>query len=273
MSGKARIERNFRRARVTPGRRPRRVNRRAMWRAVRWTGALLLVIYAGYRGTSLVLHASMLDVRRITVQGNVRLSSGEVRAIVDGLRGTNIVSADLDAYRARLLESPWVAGAALRRVLPSTVEIFVAERRPIGLCRLRGDLYLIDSEGTVIDEFGPQYAEFDLPVIDGLATSPEAGEPAIDAQRAALAARLLEAVAPRRDLARRISQIDVRDPHDAVVLLQKDPALLHLGEDHFAERLQSYVELAPSLRERVPDIDYVDLRFGERVYVRPVARR
>ena len=50
-------------------------------------------------------------------------------------------------------------------------------------------------------------------------------------------------------------------------------SLLHLGEDHFVERLQSYVELAPALRERVPDIDYVDLRFGERVYVRPVATR
>ncbi|HET7619608.1 MAG TPA: FtsQ-type POTRA domain-containing protein [Vicinamibacterales bacterium] len=270
---KVRVERNFRRARVTPGRRARRFNRRATFRAARWVVAVLLVVYAGYRATALVAQASMLDVRRITVHGNVRLSSGEVRAIVDGLRGTNIMTADLDAYRTRLLESPWVAGAALRRVLPSTVEIFVAERRPIGLCRLRDDLYLIDRDGTVIDEFGPQYAEFDLPIIDGLGTPVEAGQPAIDPARAALAARVLDAVAPRRDLARRISQIDVRNPHDAVVLLAKDPALLHLGEDHFVERLQSYVELAPALRERVPDIDYVDLRFGERVYVRPVATR
>ena len=67
----------------------------------------------------------------------------------------------------------------------------------------------------------------------------------------------------------RLSQIDVADLHDAVVLLEGDPALLHLGDDQFVERLQSYLELAPALRERVPDIDYVDLRFDERVYVRP----
>ena len=48
------------------------------------------------------------------------------------------------------------------------------------------------------------------------------------------------------------------------MLLEGDPALLHLGEDRFLERLQSYVDLAPALRERVPDIDYVDLRFDER---------
>ncbi len=56
---------------------------------------------------------------------------------------------------------------------------------------------------------------------------------------------------------------------DAVVVLKDDTALVHVGDEQFAERLQSYVELAPALRERVPEIDYVDLRFDERVYVRP----
>ena len=70
---------------------------------------------------------------------------------------------------------------------------------------------------------------------------------------------MIEALSARKDIAQRISQIDVRDAHDAVVLLQDDPALLHLGEDKFLERVQSYVDLAPALRQSVPDIDYVDL--------------
>ena len=69
-----------------------------------------------------------------------------------------------------------------------------------------------------------------------------------------------------------MSQIDVTDAHDAVVLLDNDPALLHVGEDHFRERLQSYLEIAEALRERMPDIDYVDLRFEQRVYVKPRGR-
>ena len=48
-----------------------------------------------------------------------------------------------------------------------------------------------------------------------------------------------------------------------------DTTLIRLGNERFVERLQSYYELAPALRERVPDIDYVDLRFDERVYVGP----
>ena len=72
------------------------------------------------------------------------------------------------------------------------------------------------------------------------------------------------------ELAKRVSQIDVADLHDAVVILDGDPALLRLGDDDFVARLQQYVDLAPALRERLAAIDYVDLRFDERLYVRPV---
>ena len=137
MSVKARTERSFRRAKVRPGKRkPTAVTRRLAWRALRWVLAVALIGYGGYRVTNLVLHASALQVRRISVHGNVRLSSGEVRSIIDGLRGTSILTADLPRYRQRLMESPWIADVALRRLLPSTVEVFVSERQPMGLCRL-----------------------------------------------------------------------------------------------------------------------------------------
>ena len=45
--------------------------------------------------------------------------------------------------------------------------------------------------------------------------------------------------------------------------------VVRLGDDQFVDRLQSYLDLAPALRERVENIDYVDLRFDERVYVGP----
>ena len=48
--------------------------------------------------------------------------------------------------------------------------------------------------------------------------------------------------------------------------------MLRLGEQDFVDRIQGYLDLAPALRERVADIDYVDLRFGERLYVRPVKK-
>jgi cell division protein FtsQ len=268
MTVKARAEKNFRRSKLKPTRRKGK-RPRVSWRAVRVLLSILLVGYATYRAFDLVVSASTLQVRRITVHGNERLGSGEVLALVEGLRGTSILTADLERYRRRLLKSPWVAEVALRRVLPSTVEVFIRERRPMAVGRLGGQFFLIDRQGVIIDEFGPQYSEFDLPIIDGLVRTPGSGGAALDERRADLAARVIEAVAERKDFAHPVSQIDVSDLHDAVVMLEGDTTLLHLGEDRFVERLQSYIDLAPTLRERVQEIDYVDLRYDGRLYVRP----
>jgi cell division protein FtsQ len=270
MSVKAPSEKNFRRARARPSKR-KGARKWMSWRVARLAVCAILTGYATYRAFDLVVSASALKVQSISVHGNVRLSAGEVRALVEGIRGTSILAVDLRAYRRRLLDSPWVADVALRRVLPSTIEVFVSERQPMGVCRIRSQLYLVDRSGNVIDEYGPQYAEFDLPIIDGLLRPPSSAQPALDERRADLAARVIDAIAPRADLARQLSQIDVSDLHDAVVLLEGDPALLHLGEDRFLPRLEAYADVAPALRERVQDIDYVDLRFEDRLYVRPVA--
>jgi cell division protein FtsQ len=272
MSVRAPAEKNFRRARVKPA-------RRKGWRAfirirhVLRLAAAFISVYAVYRAFDLVVTAAPLQVNRIAIRGNVRLSSGEVQALADGLRGSSILLADLGFYRSKLLKTPWIADVALRRVLPGTIEVFISERRPVGLCRLGDDLFLVDREGTLIDQFGPQYAEFDLPIIDGLVRTPDRAQPTIDPARAELAARVIESIAANRSLAKRISQIDVRDVRNAVVLLDSDPALLHVGDDHFLQRVQSYLEIAPALRDRVPEIDYVDMRFEERVYVRPAGSR
>ena len=265
-------DKRFRRAHVSPARKRYRFafsRKRAALTAV----AAALLVLAAYRAFGFVMSAEALTVTRITVNGNARLSRGEVLSLLDGLSGRNMLLVSLDEWRRKLLTSPWVEDAALRRVLPGTVDVVIAEREPMGIGRMGGALYLLDPQGGIIDEFGPNHAEFDLPLIDGLAMptrSPDDG-PAVDEGRAALAARVLLSLQRRPDLARRVSQIDVTDVRNAVIILKNDTALIRIGDEQFAERLQSYLDLMTALREKVPLIDYVDLRFGERVYVRPQA--
>jgi cell division protein FtsQ len=260
-------DRRFRRSHVKPSRSRR--NRRAFVRPVvvsLFVLIVLLVVLA--RGRHVMAQLGLLQVDRVVVHGNQRLSKGEVLAVLNGLRGESLFWTDLDAWRARLMSSPWVRDAALRRSLPSTVDVMISERQPIGLSRLHDDLYLVDERGVVIDQYGPQYADLDLPIIDGLAISPGNGS-TTDGARADLAARVIAALRSRPELAKRLSQIDVTDLHNASVILSGDSAVLYLGEDQFLQRLQSYIDLAPALHERVAEMDYVDLRFDERIYVRP----
>jgi cell division septal protein FtsQ len=192
-----------------------------------------------------------------------------VVSLVEGLRSQNILTVRLDEWQGKLLSSPWVETATIRRVLPSTLEITVHERRPMGIGRIGTAMYLVDGKGVIIDEYGPAYADIDLPIIDGLAAPPQDDGAIVDATRAEFAGRVIGALAARPEIASRVSQIDVADLHDAVVILDADPALLRLGDTDFVARLQQYLDLAPALHERLSGIDYVDLRFDERLYVRP----
>ncbi|HYM23460.1 MAG TPA: FtsQ-type POTRA domain-containing protein [Vicinamibacterales bacterium] len=273
-------DKRFRRAHVKPSSRRHAGARALVKPAVRWVLPAVVVIYAMYRGAGVVTHARVLQVDRIEVTGNERLSKGEVIAVLGGLRGESLMWTDLDAWRSRLLASPWVRDAALRRSLPSTVEVAVLERTPIGIARLRssgGGLYLVDDRGVIIDQYGPQYADLDLPIVDGLDTlrrPPGAGGSApangsTDPYRAELAARVIAALRAKPRAAARLSQVDVSDLHNAAVILNGDPAVIHLGDDQFLPRLESYLGLASALRERVPDIESVDLRFDDRIYVKP----
>jgi cell division protein FtsQ len=262
-------DRRFRRAHVKPARRKRNW-RVGLARVAGWGAVALALAYGLHRGSGFAASAQLLRVEHINVRGNERLSKGEVLAVLSGLRGESLLGSDLNQWRTRLLSSPWVRDAALRRSLPSTVDVVVSERKPIGIGRIDGRLYLVDETGVLIDQYGPLYADLDLPIIDGLSTG--SGSASADEARAALATRLIGSLKSRAPIAQRLSQIDVTELHNVSVILAGDPAIVELGDDHFLARLESYIALAPTLRERVADIDYVDLRFDERIYVRPAGK-
>jgi cell division protein FtsQ len=268
MPGLPTTDKRFRRAHVKPSRKRNPASKHA-WLAARLLALALVLGYAGYRGVALIAAASSLQIGHLIVRGQERLSTGEVLALVEGLRGQNILAVDLEEWQTKLLSSPWVENATIRRVLPSTLEITVVERRPMGIGRLGTAMYLVDARGVIIDEYGPAYADIDLPIIDGIGAAPHDGGSIVDVARAEFAARVIGALAARPELAKRVSQVDVSDLHDAVLILDGDPALLRLGDTEFVARLQQYIDLAPALHERLNGIDYVDLRFDERLYVRP----
>lgn len=259
-----RTDRRFHRAHVKPSRRRRTsatVLRLALW----------IVLISGVALTSFLLPSmfrstGVFRVDSITVRGHTHVSQGEILALLGPLRGQNILTADLDIYRQHLMASGWVQTVTLRRILPSTIEVAVEERIPVGLARLGDRLYLIDSGGAVIAEHGAPLTDHNLPIIDGLLLGSGRG---VDETRAQLAARLISSIHPYPELLSQVSQVDVSDPHNAVVLLNDSPTLIYLGEDKFAERLQEYLDLLPALRSHVIDIDYIDFRFDRRLFLGP----
>ena len=262
-------DKRFRRSPFAPDRR--RIGR-TVGKFLRWLMPLVVAVAGAWWAVEQLGQSTLLAVDRVVVRGNARLSSGEVLALMDGIEGENIFQVDLEAYRRRLMDSPWVADVALARVLPATIEVRVLERTPLAIGRLGEQLYLVDDSGVIIDEYRAEYRDFDLPIVDGLVSSPSTHGPLVQRDRVHLTAALFQALAGQPELRRRLSQVNVSNAHDAVVMFDQEPIWLHLGETRFLERLRTYLELVPVLSERFREIDSVDLRFDDRVFVHSSGR-
>lgn len=261
-------DRRFHRAHVKPARKRGAVRSVAI-ATLKYGLLLTLLGAAAVRTTTFLSTSPTLQISTIQPIGAERVSPETVVGLLAGLRGENILRADLEVWRSKLLESPWIREATFRRSLPSTIQVLVQERTPIAVGRMAGRLYLVDERGATIDEYGPQYASLDLPIVDGFS---EKGDRDGDAARGALAARLIMALRQKPTVASRLSQVDVSNLHNVTILLNNDTAELRVGDDHFLARVESYLTLSDALRQRVPEIDYVDLRFDGRVYVRPLGQ-
>lgn len=262
-------DRRFHRARVKPARK------RSLWHrygvvTVKYGVFAAVLLFAGFRVASFVSSSPLLAISRIEPVGNRRLSTEAVDVLLGGLRGENILFADLEHWRTEVRTSAWVREVTFRRSLPSTIEVHVQERTPVAIGRLGTRLFLVDDEGQVIDEFGPQYNDLDLPIVDGLQAAKD--DESLDPARLELATRLIGSLRQKPAIAKRLSQVNVSDVHNATILLDEDTAELRVGENHFLERVESYLTLSSTLHQRVPEMDYVDLRFDGRVFVRPASK-
>ena len=246
---------------------------RDTWRA-RLVGALrvgtlaIVMLGSGWYVQRVMTSGEAFEVQHLRVMGHSRLSIGEVEGLLAGLRGRNIVLTGLEEWRLKLLSSPWVRDASLRRALPDTIEVRLVERTPMAVAHAGETLWLIDELGTVVDEFTPRHGALDLPIVEGLMDADASAATMPDPMRVALVSSALQSLR-EGGLLGRVSQIDVSHVRNVAVLLNDDPVLLHVGFDRFAERVQDYLDMKDRLARMVDGVESVDLRFGNRVYVRP----
>ncbi len=205
-----------------------------------------------------------LEIDRILVEGNQRLSEGEILELIEVEEASNIFTLDLDETKRKLLRSSWVKDVELKRMLPATLTLEIVERSPVAVAVL-SEPYLLAEDGTILDQLPPFYDMAKLILVRGLA-DPAGG---VDAERAALAGRMAEALLAEERLSLLISELDVAGGSDSVALrLRESPLTLLVSEPTMASRLLEVVPLLAGIEERLSGLEVLDLRFQNRVYVR-----
>lgn len=207
--------------------------------------------------------APELAVHRVLVEGNEQLSDGEILELIEFSEHANILMLDLERVRANLLRSAWVADVEIERVLPATLKLSIHERHPVAVAVL-DELYLLASDGTMLDQLSPRYDIEELVLVRGLRD----GDGLVPG-RAALAGRLSAELVGHERLASLVSEVDVSEGRDSVLLRLRAPVITALVDgDNMIERLTEVVPLLDGIQKQYAELDVVDLRFQGRAYLR-----
>ncbi len=260
-----------REARVLPFRRRRfavRHKRPSLLRALfkPFLGALLLVgLPVG--AAAWMLTSPRFTVQRLTVQGNARVSSGEVEKALASLKGKPLLLLDLDDVRRQLERVPeierWTAEIDLDKRLPDGLAVSVVERKPAALLRASGGLFYVDAKGAVIAPFEPRSPSANLVVV-------EARDP--DARHVAAAIKVADAFEEAvPDWGSKLSQVVALGDDDFRLYTAALPFPLlvaSVGLGSAVRRLQTDL---PTILRHFPKPGVVDLRFAQRIVLQPAA--
>lgn len=256
-------EDRFLRGQLRGQRASRRLGRRRLVRL----GLFLLVsgtAAAGFWALATSDLVPELGVQRILVEGNERLSDGEILELIEVDEKTNILTLDLNEVKQKLFRSAWVRDVELKRLLPATLTLQIVERTPVAVAVL-DDLYLLAEDGTILDQLPPQYDTRGLVLARGL----RAGGTNVDPARAATAGHVAEDLSKNERLLSLVSELDVTEGASSVSLRLRDPAITILvSETTLVPRLSELVPLLSGITDRFPSVAVVDLRFQNRIYLR-----
>ncbi|MDM5147267.1 cell division protein FtsQ/DivIB [Candidatus Persebacteraceae bacterium Df01] len=181
-------------------------------------------------------------IRQVRLEGGDTAVRAAANTLLRDLRGNNLLTLDMVAWRKNLLLLPAVSDVRLRRRLPNTLEVTLMTRHPLAVW----------NNGGLVDDNGRRYAgqaQQWLPIFTG------------PAERAASMTEFYHhAVAALSPLGESIAQLQVGDDGAWQVFLDGG-RVLYLGRDARQERLQRYVDNIVKVRQRFANIQVIDLRY------------
>jgi cell division septal protein FtsQ len=249
--------------------RKQRLTRKLVgWSGIALANALIAggIVFAALEASAKLLGGPEFAIRSFRVEQTERASrSGIEMHLKRRYANRNIFSVNLYEIERTASMDPWVRSASVKRVLPRTIRIRVVEREPAAVALISGVAHLVDREGYAIGLTGT--GADNLPVISGL-RGLEGDVLAAELRRGVSMIQELTNRAPL--FAARLSELDVSDPlHVAVQTLDGGPRLL-LDPERIDRNVNRWLDLDRAISNRAGVLDYVDLRWSERIVVKPL---
>lgn len=206
-----------------------------------------------------VNYFSFFPLKKTVFYGNRNLSDAELRRLMGLAENEDLLHLDLDDLGASLQRSPWIIDAGIRKQYPGTLLVKVTESEPYAVLDRGGLKYLIDRSGKILETAGIRPSEA-LPLIK---LRPES-----DRQTLEEAVKLVAAISTSGMGGDGIF-VDGTSGGKEELTIHVGETAVKIGAGEYAEKLARFNELFTEIRSRWAKVDYIDLRFDDRVVVRP----
>jgi cell division protein FtsQ len=195
----------------------------------------------------------------IEVKGARNASKAAILRVFEDDRGKSVYRIDLEARRKRVRGVEWVQDAIVRRIWPNQIVVEVSERTPVAFIQLPAGATgqfdapvsyhpaLIDAEGYILKSHVGTMGS--LPMLTGVR---EQDPLSVRQDRVRRLMLLMRDLGPYKD---RVQEVDLTEPDNVRITydLGDRPAVLILGEERFQERLKTFLNHYPGIKDKLPE--------------------
>ena len=241
-------------------RNQRQINVQRAWRIGRSSALAIAFIGLALWSYQRAQSDARFAVKTIEVSGVVHTSRVALNAVIAAYVGVNLFKIDIARVQASLRTLPWISRIEIEKKLPDMLRIHVVERTPWALVKREGTLRYADENGVPFAPLSPEVGDPDLPLI-------VANDPA-DLQRCVQLVRDLHQHDPL--LYSRISEVRPLAPNGFALFDRDLGTIVYADAASLSEKWRTLYSIANAERFGRGAVEYADLRFADRIVLKPV---
>jgi cell division protein FtsQ len=203
---------------------------------------------------------SAFQVRSVVISGNEHLTDDELKSMAGIKRNENLFWVSSRKISSKLAASPWIRSVSVRKEFPDTLLIHISETEPFALLDMRGKLFIVDDRGAMLEKLRDIAVPF-LPVIS---SNPYREKEAF------MEAIALAKTIKNTGLLSRKDHIEIISHKPQEMSVNMDGVLVKVGAGEYEDKLSRLADIEQEIKDRNISVDYIDLRFANRVLVSPV---
>lgn len=210
------------------------------------------------------LSIKVLIVRHIVITGNKNITEQQIRNALALKEGSSIIYPGSKTLYERLKKISWVKDVVIRKDLNGTLTIHIKESTPVAIAMANEKAYLIDYEGQVLEDFTEKLKDNQifLPLLKDI-------DPFTNKDTLQSAVALLNFI-NSKGVIKSKDEITITGTQPDNLTITMNNIRIIIGNGDLENKFAKYIIVNSEIQRRGLNVQYVDLRFPDKVIVKPL---